>query len=71
VRASKLELLLSPIPISLHLEPMQLDGRLRNSLLDKEIGDLDSLISLELNDLAKLLVVNESAIASKLLLKRL
>lgn len=48
-------------------EPMQLDVSLRDSLFRKEVGDLDSLITLKLDDLTHLLVVNESAVASKFL----
>ena len=40
------------------LEPVNLDGSLRDSLFDKESRYLLSLVSLELNDLACLFVVD-------------
>lgn len=46
---------------------MQLDGVLRNALLREELDNLKPLITLQLDDLTHLLVVNESAVASKLL----
>lgn len=50
------------------LEPMQLDGTLGDAFLDEEVGDLKALVALELDDLPVLLVVNEGAVAGKLLL---
>lgn len=49
------------------LEPVQLDGVLRDPLFREEIDNLKPLITLKLDDLTHLLVVNESAVASKLL----
>jgi len=49
------------------LEPMQLDGILRDPLFREEADNLKPLITLKLDDLTHLLVVNESAVASKLL----
>jgi hypothetical protein len=46
---------------------MQLDGVLRDSLFREEADNLKPLITLKLDDLTHLLVVNESAVASKLL----
>lgn len=46
---------------------MQLDGVLRDSFFCQEIGDLYPLITLQLDDLAHLLVVDEGTIASEFL----
>ena len=46
---------------------MYLDSRFFDTILDEEIGDLAALVSLELDDLTHLLVVNESAIAGEFL----
>lgn len=46
---------------------MQLDGRPGDPFLGEEVGDLDSLIALELDDLAHFLVVNEGSVAGKFL----
>jgi len=54
----------SPMP---YLEPMQLDGVPRDALFDEEVGNLDPLVTLKLNDLTHLRIVNEVAVASKLL----
>jgi len=50
-------------------EPVQLDGGLWDPLFSEEVGDLDPLITLKLDDLTHLLVVNESTVASKFLLE--
>jgi len=42
-----------------------------NTLLDDESGDLLTLITLELDDLTEILVVNNSAVACELLFERL
>jgi len=57
--------------VPLCLEPMQLDGTLGDAFLDEECGDLEPLISLELNHLSKLFVVDECAVTSEFLLERL
>ena len=46
---------------------MNLDRVLGNALLDEECGDLQPLITLELDDLAGLLIINESTVAGKFL----
>ena len=46
---------------------MQLDGRPGDPFLGEEVRDLDSLIALELDDLAHFLVVNEGPVAGKFL----
>lgn len=46
---------------------MQLDGLLVNAVLGEEIGDLESLIALELDDLAHLLILDKGAVAGKFL----
>lgn len=48
-------------------ESMHLDGGFLHSVLDKERGDLGTLVSLQLDYLAHLFVVNNSAIASEFL----
>jgi hypothetical protein len=49
------------------LESMHLDGRSLNSILGQEGGDLGALISLKLDDLSHLLIVDEGAIAGEFL----
>lgn len=51
------------------LETVNTEVSLGNSFLDEESGDLLSLITLKLNDLTELFVVNESSVASKFLLE--
>lgn len=46
---------------------MNLDSRFLNPIFDEEGGDLGTLISLELDDLTHLLVVNERSIACEFL----
>jgi hypothetical protein len=48
---------------------VHLDGGFLQTILDKEGGDLGTLISLELDDLAHFLIVDKSAVASKFLSK--
>jgi hypothetical protein len=48
-------------------ESVYLDSRFFDAILNKEIGDLASLVSLKLDDLTHLLIVNEGAIASEFL----
>jgi len=57
--------LISPLA----LESMYLDSRFFDAILDKKIGNFATLVSLELDDLTHLLVVNEGAIAGEFLLK--
>jgi len=52
-------------------ETMNLDGVLADTLADEEGGDLRTLVTLELDDLAHLLVVDERAVARELLLEGL
>lgn len=47
---------------------MHLNSALVDPVLDEERRDLDTLVTLQLDDLAHLLVVDERAIASKFLL---
>ena len=49
------------------LETMHLDGGFLQTILDEEGGDLGTLISLELDDLAHFLIVDKSAVASEFL----
>lgn len=49
------------------LEPVQLDGVLRNAFLREELDNLKPLITLQLDDLTHFLVVDECAVTSKLL----
>ena len=49
---------------------MQLDGVLRDTLLGQEVLNLDPLITLELDDLASLLVLNDGTVASEFLSDR-
>jgi hypothetical protein len=53
--------------MALRSEPVQLDGGLGNPLFSEEVGNLDPLITLKLNDLTHLLVVNESTITGEFL----
>jgi hypothetical protein len=46
---------------------VQLDGGLGDPFLREEVGDLEPLITLKLNDLTHLLVVDESAVAGEFL----
>lgn len=48
---------------------MDLDLGLVNSIFDQEGGDLGSLITLKLNDLTHLLVINQSSVAGEFLEK--
>ena len=50
---------------------MHLDVLLRDAFFDQEHGDLLTLIALKLDHLAKFLVIDDGAVASKLLLERL
>lgn len=50
-----------------YLEPMQLDSVPRDTLFDEEVRNLDPLVTLKLNDLTHLRIVNEVTVASKLL----
>ena len=52
------------------LETVNLDGALRDTLLDKERGDLQPLVTLELNDLAGLLIINQSTVTGEFLWER-
>lgn len=54
---------------SLPLESVYLDSRFFDAILNEEVGNLATLVSLELYDLTQLLVVNEGAVAGKFLLK--
>ena len=53
------------------LETVHLDVLLRDAFFDQEHGDLLTLIALKLDHLAKFLVIDDGAVASKLLLERL
>ena len=48
-------------------ESVDLDRVLRDSLLDEELRNLQALITLQLDDLAGLLIINESTVASEFL----
>jgi len=50
-----------------YLEPMELDSVSRDTLFGEEICNLDPLVTLKLNDLTHLLIVNEVAVARELL----
>ena len=52
------------------LETVDLDSSLGDTFLDKEVGDLQTLITLELDNLPSLFVVNESTVACEFLWKR-
>jgi len=54
-------------PLMPCLEPMQLNSVFRDTLFGEEICNLDPLVTLKLNDLTHLLIVNEIAVASELL----
>ena len=49
------------------LETVDLDSRLLQAVLDEERRDLGALVSLQLNDLTHLLVLNKGTVAGKLL----
>jgi len=49
------------------LEAVHLDGGLRDALFHEEGGDLETLVTLQLDDLAHLLVVHQSPVASEFL----
>lgn len=49
------------------LEPVQLDGVLRYSLFGEEGGDLEPMVTLELDDLSHLFVLDERTITGKFL----
>lgn len=51
----------------LGLKSMHLDGRFLQAILDEEVGDLGTLVSLELDDLTHFLIFDESAVASEFL----
>lgn len=52
-------------------EPVHFNGVLGDTLLREEVGYLETLITLQLNDFARLLIIDEGTVASKfLLLKR-
>jgi len=53
------------------LETMQLDGVLGDTLFGQEVLNLNSLVALELDDLASLLIFDEGTVASKFLLEGL
>jgi hypothetical protein len=46
---------------------MQLDGLLVDTVFGEKVGYLDALITLKLDDLTHLLVVNEGTVTGKLL----
>lgn len=48
-------------------EAVEFDRGLGDALLSEEVGDLEALIALELDDLAKLFVVDQSPVACKIL----
>ena len=48
-------------------ETVDLDGALRDALLNEECGDLQPLVALQLDDLSSLLILNESTVAGKFL----
>jgi hypothetical protein len=52
------------------LEAMQLDGVLGDTLFGQEVLNLDPLVTLELDDLASLLIFDEGTVASKFLSDR-
>jgi len=57
---------LNPSPFA-DLESMQLDRALGNALFGQELGNLQALIALELDDLARLFVVDEGTVAGEFL----
>jgi len=50
---------------------MQLDGGPRDAFFGEEVCNLDSLVTLKLNDFTHLLIVDEVSVASELLFKGL
>jgi len=48
---------------------VNLDGVLGDAFFDEEVGYLETLITLELDDLTGLLIINEGAVTSKFLLE--
>jgi len=50
---------------------MQLDGVLGDTLLGQEVLNLDPLVTLELDDLASLLIFDEGTVTSEFLLESL
>lgn len=48
-------------------EPVNLDGTLGNALLSEELGNLYTLITLKLDDLASLLIIDEGTVAGEFL----
>lgn len=52
------------------LETMQLDGALGDTLFGQEVLNLDPLVTLELDDLAGLLIFDEGTVASEFLSDR-
>jgi len=50
---------------------MQLDGVLGDTLFGQEVLNLNPLVTLELNDLASLLILDEGTVASEFLLESL
>jgi len=52
------------------LETVQLDGVLGDAQFGQEVGNLDPLVTLELDDLAGLLIFDEGTVASEFLSDR-
>jgi len=50
-------------------EPVHFNGVLGDTLLREEVGYLETLITLQLNDFARLLIIDEGTVASKFLLE--
>ena len=50
------------------LESMDLDSVFFYAIIDEEVGDLGTMVSLELDDLTHFLMIDKSTIASKFLL---
>lgn len=50
-------------------ETVNLDCVLRDALFDEESGDLQPLVTLELDDLAGLFIINESTVTSEFLME--
>ena len=48
-------------------EAVEFNRRLGDALVGKEVGDLEALIALELDDLAKFFVVDKGTVACKIL----
>jgi len=63
------ELSINKLVISIRMgsEAVEFDRGLGDALLSEEVGDLEALIALELDDLAKLFVVDQSPVACKIL----